>query len=135
MLKIMADNDVVGHVRALIQICESPPWDEFWHEAECELFSLEDLGLEEDATDAEIWNSCQENEIVLITGNRNADQPESLKMTIRLRSNEESLPVITLADRDRTVRDRAYAETVVERILEILFDLHNLRGTGRLYVP
>ncbi len=135
MLKIMADNDVVGHVRALIQICESPPWDEFWHKARCEFLTLADLGLPENATDAEIWNACQENEIVLVTGNRNADRPESLEMTIPLRNDEQSLPVITLADRDRIDRDRAYAETVVERVLEILFDFDNLRGTRRLYVP
>lgn len=135
MLKIMADNDVVGHVRALVQICESPPWDEFWHEVECEFLTLADLGLAEDATDAEIWNACQENEIVLITGNRNAEQPESLEMTIRQDDDETSLPVITLADRDRIMRDRVYAERVVERLLEILFDLDNLRGTGRLFVP
>lgn len=73
MLKIMADYDVAGHVRTLVQICELPPWDEFWREAECEFLTLADLGPAEDATDAEIWNA--------------------------------------------------------------LFDLDNLRGTGRLFVP
>jgi len=135
MLKIMADNDVVGHVRALVQICESPPWDEFWHEVECEFLTLVDLDLAEDATDAEIWYACQKGEIVLITGNRNANHPESLEITIRQQNDKECLPVITLADRDRIIRDRAYAEIVVERLLEILFDLDNLRGTGRLFVP
>jgi hypothetical protein len=45
------------------------------------------------------------------------------------------LPVLTLADQDRVLRDRSYAGVVAERLLEILFDLDNLRGSGRLYLP
>ena len=135
MFRIMADNDVVGHVRALVQLCESPPWAEFWHEAQCEFNSFADLGLAEDATDAQVWRACQENEVVLITGNRNAEGPQSLEVTIRQHNNDQCLPVLTLADQDRIFRDRRYAGTVVERLLEILFDLDNLRGSGRLYLP
>jgi hypothetical protein len=135
MRRIMADNDVVGLVRNLVQICESPPWDEFWREAECELLTLADLGLAEDAVDSQIWRACQEEEIALITGNRNAEGPESLEVTIRQHNHEQCLPVLTLADPDRIIRDRLYAERVVERLLGVLFDLQNLRGTGRLYLP
>jgi hypothetical protein len=93
------------------------------------------LGLADDATDAQVWQACQENEIVLITGNRNAEGPESLEMTLRKHNDQQRLPVLTLADQDRIIRDRSYAETAVRRLLEILFDLDNLRGTGRLYLP
>ena len=55
MFRIMADNDVVGQVRALVQLCESAPWDEFWRAARCELQTFADLGLAADATDAELW--------------------------------------------------------------------------------
>ena len=40
-----------------------------------------------------------------------------------------------VADADRIQGERKYAETVVERIFEILLDLENLRGTGRLDLP
>jgi hypothetical protein len=135
MFRIMADNDVVGHLRALVQLCESPPWAEFWHEAQCELGSFEELGLPEDATDAEVWWACQQNGVVLITANRNTEGPHSLEITIRQHNNDQCLPVLTLADQDRILRDRRYAGKVVERLLEILFDLDNLRGSGRLYRP
>jgi hypothetical protein len=135
MFRIMADNDVVGHVTILLQICELPPWDEFWHDLDCEVQTLAELGLAQDAKDAEIWNACQLHDVLLITGNRNAEGPDSLEVTIRKQNDEHCLPVITLADQDRVVRDRAYAESVAERLLEILFDLDQLRGTGRLYVP
>jgi hypothetical protein len=135
MLRIMADNDVLGHVRTLVQVCESPAWSEFWHETQCELVSFGELGLAEDATDAQVWQACQENEVVLITGNRNAEGPQSLEVTIRQHNNHRCLPVLTLADQDQVLRDRSYAGAVAERLLEILFDLDNLRGSGRLYLP
>ena len=135
MLRMMADNDVVGQVRVLVQICESAPWDEFWRGTQCELLTFADLGLAEDATDAQLWRACQENDVLLITGNRDAEGPESLEATIRRHNAERCLPVLTLADQDRILRDSLYAETVVERLLEVLFDLDNLRGTGRLYLP
>jgi len=131
----MADNDVVGHVRVLVQLCESPPWAELWHESECELSSFVDLGLAEDASDAQVWQACQQNEVVLITGNRNAEGPQSLEVTIRQHNNERCLPVLTLADQDRIFRDRHYCHAIAERLLEILFDLDNLRGSARLYLP
>lgn len=93
-----------------------------------------ELGLAEDATDAQVWQACQDNEVVLITGNRNAESPESLEVTIRQLNNDRCLPVLTLADQDRVLRDRSYAGTVAERLLEILYDLDNLRGSGRLYL-
>jgi hypothetical protein len=39
-----------------------------------------------DATDAAIWQACQDHNILLITGNRNAESPESLELTIRQRN-------------------------------------------------
>ena len=135
MLRIMADNDVLGHVRTLVQVCESPPWSDFWQETQCEFISFGELGLAEDATDAQVWQACQDNDVVLITGNRNAESPESLEVTIRELNNDRCLPVLTLADQDRVLRDRSYAGAVAERLLEILFDLDNLRGSGRLYLP
>jgi hypothetical protein len=117
------------------QICEAPPWVEFWQELQCAVYTLADIGLTEDSPDAEVWHACQKNDIVLITGNRNAERSDSLEPTIRRHNQEHCLPVITFADQKRVIRDRLYAEAVAERMLEIFFDLDQLRGTGRLYVP
>jgi hypothetical protein len=54
MLRIMADNDVLGHVRTLVQVCESPPWSDFWQETPCELISFGELGLERSANSTTI---------------------------------------------------------------------------------
>jgi hypothetical protein len=75
-----------------------------------------------DATDAAIWQVCQDHNILLITGNRNAGSPASLEMAIRQRNASNCLPVLTLADPDRIQCDRHYAESIVKRLFDILID-------------
>lgn len=135
MPKSLADVNVRGHVRRLIAVCESQRWVEFWRALECEVCDFGDFDLGDDVSDAEIWDVCQDNGVVLITANRNADDPDSLESTIRQRNSPACLPVLTLADPDRIQHDRRYAEQAAERLLEILFDLDAVRGAGRLYLP
>ncbi len=71
----------------------------------------------------------------MITGNRNDDGPTSLEATIRNENQPDSLPVITIGDADRVLRDRIYAEKVAERLLDYLMRIDEVRGTGRIYVP
>ena len=135
MQRILSDNDVQGHVSRLMNICQSPPWVELWHDLGCVLCTFEDFDLPVDATDAAVWQACQDNDVLLITGNRNAAGPESLEVTIHQRNTPHCLPVLTLADPDRIQREHRYAESVVERLFEILIAPDTLRGTGRLYLP
>ena len=86
----MSDNDVQGHVRRLMDICQLPPWSDLWHDLECVLCTFEDFNLAEDATDAAIWQACQDSEVLLITGNRNAEGSESLELTIRERNTPDA---------------------------------------------
>ena len=88
-----------------------------------------------DATDAALWQVCQNHNILLLTGNRNAESPEALEMTMRQRNASNCLPVLTLADPDRMQRDRHYAESIVERLVDSLLAPDALRGTDRLYLP
>jgi hypothetical protein len=57
-----------------------------------------------------------------------------LEATIRNENRPDSLPVITIADTDRVLQDRLYAEMVAERLLENLIALDDFRGAGRIYV-
>ena len=72
---------------------------------------------------------------MLITANRNADDPTSLEVVIRQRNHSRSMPVLTLSDADRILHDRQYAEAVARRLLEILLEIELYRGTGRLFLP
>ncbi len=135
MQRIHSDHDVQGQVSRLMDLCQRPPWVGLWRELECVLCTFEDFDLSEDATDATIWQTCQDYDILMITGNRNAEGPESLEMTLRQWNTPDGLPVLTLADPDRIQHDCRYAEAVVERLFDILIDPGALRGTGRLYLP
>jgi hypothetical protein len=135
MLRIMSDHDVQGHVSRLMDICQAPPWAELWRELECIVCTFDDLDLAEDASDAVVWRACQASEVLLITGNRNADSPESLETTIRQHNRSDSLPVLTLANPNRIAYDHQYAESVVERLFDVLVDVNAFRGCGRLFLP
>jgi hypothetical protein len=96
---------------------------------------FERLGLPRDLPDVELWRICQERQVLLITANRNRSGPDSLEAALRALGTVDSLPVLTLADPDRILRDRAYADRVVERLIDICLDVDQVRGTGRLYLP
>jgi hypothetical protein len=99
------------------------------------LLTFRDLGLAPDASDALLWQRCQEEQIILITANRNNDGPDSLEATLRTQNRPDSLPVFTVADAERVLHSGEYVGRVVERLLDYLLDIDNYRGTGRLYLP
>ena len=135
MKALLGDNNIQGHLEILLIILEGPTWRGLWTLLNLELRTFEDLELAPQTPDALLWQLCQEQEIILITANRNADGPDSLDTTIRTRNTTDSLPVFTIADAEQILHSRAYAERVVERLLEYLIDIDNYRGTGRLYLP
>jgi hypothetical protein len=135
MRGILADNDVEGYVALIHAIWLSDAWRDLWNDLGLSVLRFSALGLTRDASDAVVWRTCQREQLVLATGNRNAEAPDSLEMVIRGENRPESLPVITLANPQRILRDRPYAEKVAERVLEKLIAIDDFRGTGRIYVP
>lgn len=135
MRGILADINIEGIMVHLGRIWLSPTWRALWSDLNISIESFESLGLSTDALDSEIWRICQEQTVVLIAANRNADGPDSLEMVIRNDNRAESLPVLTLADAERVLRDRTYAEKTAEVILDYLLRIDEVRGTGRIYVP
>jgi hypothetical protein len=135
MPAIVADADSEGCVRRLADLLLDGPWRELWLELDYAYETFSTLGLAADASDAEIWRTCQQEQVVLITANRNQEGPDSLEATIRADNTAESLPVITLANPKRIMSDREYGRRVAEKLLNYLFDIDSFRGTGRLYVP
>jgi hypothetical protein len=132
---ILADNNVVGQVAYLAQMMQSEPWAEFWAELGLILRNFDDLGLAQTASDVEIWQRCQAEELILITDNRNDDAPDSLSAAIRNFNTPTSLPVFTIADLDKFGASREYEERVVAALYDYLLRIDEVRGTGRLFLP
>jgi hypothetical protein len=132
---IMADHNIEGHFQVLLRILRAEPWQEFWDELDFDIASFASLGLSPDASDAALWQACQTQDVLLVTANRNKVGTDSLEATIATENKPHHLPVLTVSDADQILTDRDYAVRVVSRLLEFLFDLDNIRGTGRLYLP
>lgn len=132
---ILADIHMKGPVADLARAMRGASWAEFWNHLELALFAFEDVNLTATSTDEQIWHKCQEEQLILFTNNRNQDSPDSLEAAIRQYNTAKSLPVFTIGDLDRFQKNRDYAEKVLERFYECLFDLEKLLGAGRVYLP
>jgi hypothetical protein len=122
-------------VNALYVALVSPSLAEIWATMRLPHITFADLGLHPRTPDLEIWQLCQREQYLLITANRNNDGPDSLEAALRDHGTPSSLPVLTLANSRKVSKSRPYAKRVAERLMEVLMDMENYRGTGRVYLP
>ncbi len=135
MKAILGDINIQGHLRVLLAILQRDDWQEFWNDLNLAFLKFQDVGLSPQATDAVIWQMCQQRDMVLLTANRNQAGPDSLEATLRTQNTASSLPVFTIANARRVLTSRDYAERVAAQLLDYLQDIDRVRGTGRLYLP
>ncbi len=122
MFRLLADNDVRGHLEVLSRHLEGNEWCELWHSLGTRITTFEELGLKPNTPDAELWKTCQAEQLILITGNRKDEGPESLEGALRASGSGSSLPVVTIGEPARVLRSRTYAERAAVRLMEILLD-------------
>jgi hypothetical protein len=99
-----------------------------------QLVIFADVGLAMDSSDRHVWRFAQENQLVILTGNRNAKGDDSLEEVMREENTILSFPILTIGDPDR-VKEYVYRERCVERLVEIAIDLQNYMGAGRIFIP
>lgn len=73
----MGDHDIEGQFEELLRILESPTWIDLWKRLGFTKEKFASLGLSEDSPDVVVWETCQARRVVLVTGNRNIDGPDS----------------------------------------------------------
>ncbi len=135
MRGLLADINLGRQFHAVVSVWTSPVWRDIWRALDLRVENFRTLKLSRHAPDTLIWRTCQAEELVLVTGNRNHDGPDSLEAVIRTENQPDSLPVFTVSNAGRVLTDRDYAERVAEKLLEYLMRIDEIRGTGRLYVP
>ena len=136
MKGILADINIAGQVRDLVEtFFTSEEWSEVWQAVGVPYLVFSNVGLDPRAPDDVVWQMCQDNGLVLITGNRNDDGPTSLEATIRERLKPDSLPVVTVSRPKSLGLNSAYTARVGIQLLDYLLNIDKFRGTGRLYVP
>src|SRR5438128_8863485 len=132
---ILADVNVIGQVAYVVERMQQEPWTEFWWELGLTLYEFEDVGLNPTCTDVEIWQRCQERELILITDNRNDNSADSMVAAIRNFNTPTALPVFTIADLGKFAMDPPYMERVVRTVYDYLLRVDELRWAGRLFLP
>lgn len=138
MTGIVPDVNIQGQIAALTRWLAQSEFAGLWNSLELNVHTFEGLGWAINTPDREVWNRCQSNGLVLITDNRNHDGSDSLEATLRDSVLPDSLPVVTISDKEALWKDRAYAERVAVDLLEILSDTRDFGtylGAGRLFLP
>ena len=71
MKGIIADANIQGYVDLLVARMQAEPWELVWEYLQFRYVRFVDVGLLPDALDSTVWETCQREELVLITDNRN----------------------------------------------------------------
>lgn len=71
MKGLLADINVQGYIDVLVAQMQAEPWKLFWEHLHLNYFHFADVGLVPEALDSHVWETCQREELVLITDNRN----------------------------------------------------------------
>ena len=131
MSTILVDQDIEGQVLLLWGVLAAEGWLEL---CPLTLVTFSQVGLPADSSDRTVWRFVQANGMILLTHNRNMHDADFLEQTIREENTPRSLPVITLGRVDR-LRERAYRERCVVRLIEIGLEIEQYLGTGRIFMP
>ncbi len=131
MSTILVDHDIEGQVLILWGTLAAEGWLELCPLA---VVTFVQAGLPVDSSDRTVWRFAQAHGMILLTHNRNMHDADSLEQTIREENTPTSLPVITLGRAER-LRERAYRERCVVRLIEIGLEIEQYLGTGRIFIP
>lgn len=130
-ITLLLDHDIEGQVVYLEAGLAETGWDQL---LEIEFLWLRDCGLADNSPDSEVWRYAQEHGLLLITNNRNNDGETSLHATIVRENTPDSLPVITVSNKD-SLRLADYRQRAADALVDIIFYPENYRGAGRVFIP
>ena len=130
-MNFLIDRNLEGYAIQLLGTLAKQGW--------LELFSIRfvmfaEVELAANSSDLAVWKFAQEHQMILLTANRRMKGTDSLEQTIREQNTVTSLPVLTISNLNR-FSERQYREQCAVRLVDILLDLENYRGVGRVFIP
>ncbi|NEP59761.1 MAG: ACP S-malonyltransferase [Symploca sp. SIO2G7] len=99
-----------------------------------QFITFREAGLPTESNDRIVWRYAQENHMIILTANRNMKGDDSLEEVIREENTEKSFPIVTIGNLGR-LDEFDYRERCVERLIEIILDIEQYMGAGRLFIP
>jgi hypothetical protein len=128
---VLIDHNIEGQAALLWKTLVAEGWLDW---ITIQFVTFEDIELSINSSDRVVWRFAQKNEMLLLTANRKMSGEDSLEETIRDENTANSFPVLTIANADK-VREREYRERCAARLIDIVIDLENAMGVGRIYIP
>ena len=130
-ITILIDQDLLGFDIFIEEGLKETGWDQL---IQFHFTRLCDYGLPDNLPDQEVWRFVQTHRLLLVTNNRNDEDDSSLQATMRRENTLESLPIVTVSDKDALIQTE-YRQRVAQSLAEIIVYLENYLGTGRVFVP
>jgi predicted nuclease of predicted toxin-antitoxin system len=97
--------------------------------------TFREIELSTNSNDRVVWQIAQENQMILLTANRNMKGKDSLEQVLREDNTPDSLPVVTIGNLDRFSNEPSYRSRCADRMIEIMLDIENYIGVGRIFIP
>jgi len=123
-MTFLVDYNLNGYALVFLGILTKLSWLEL---VSIQFVTFRDLGLSIESSDRIVWRYAQENQMMILTANRNMKGKDSLEQVMREENTANSFPVITIGNLDR-LDEVDYRERYVERLIEIVLDIDNYLG-------
>ncbi|MEW6499454.1 MAG: DUF5615 family PIN-like protein [Cyanobacteriota bacterium] len=128
----LIDHNLKGHALILFGAIASQGWLDI---VPIQFVTFAQMKLPIDSDDRRVWQLAQENQMILLTANRSMKDKDSLEQVMREENTPTSLPVITIGNADRLLNESEYRERCVERLIQIVLDIDDYRGSRRIFIP
>ena len=127
----LVDHHLEGQAITLLGNISNQGWLEL---IDISFVTLEEVDIPFDSSDRIVWRFAQENQMILLTGNRSMKGEDSLEQVLREENTLTSLPVVTIGNIER-LDERNYQDKCVDRLIEIVIDIENYMGARRIFIP
>jgi hypothetical protein len=131
-MMFLVDHNLEGHALLLSGNIASFGWLDL---LPIRFMTFEEIELSITSNDRVVWQFAQVNQMILLTANRSMRGKNSLEQVMREENTFTSLPVVTIGDAGRVLTDPDYRNRCVDRLIEIVFDIDDYRGSRRLFIP
>jgi hypothetical protein len=114
----LADAPGAGHLALLWRLLQEGRRHAGWEVLHLTPVSLADVGRQPAAPDRAVWEAGQGEHVILLTATRNDAGPDAREAPMQHHNTPARLPVFTLANEPRVLRDRLSAAAVADWWLE-----------------
>lgn len=127
-MNFLIDHNLRGHAIVLLGSLTASGWLDL---IAIRFIFFEEVDLSIASDDRVVWRFAQANQMILLTANRTMKGKNSLEQVLREENTSTSLPVITIGNIDRLLAEQNYRERCVDRLIDIVVDIEDYRGTRR----